>query len=145
MGSWFPAVVIVACGLGFVRFRAGRRLVGVIRASATTGLLCCLFGCLQVALTIPAHACPDQLELRPPVHLVRYDSGILPPRVTCYWDCGAQKDFVSGWVTPLALTCAVVLTAALVTALRLFRRHRLDRRVPGGGQAPPCRVPVADA
>ncbi|MFG3125282.1 hypothetical protein ACGFYO_25155 [Streptomyces sp. NPDC048201] len=125
MGSWFPAVVIVACGLAFVRFREGRRLIGIIKASATTGILCFLLGCLQVVMTIPAHACPDQLELRPPVHLVRYDSGIVPPRVTCYWDSGAQQDFVSGWINPLALTCAVVLTAALVTALYLFcRRHR---------------------
>ncbi|MFG3195629.1 hypothetical protein ACGFYT_05805 [Streptomyces sp. NPDC048208] len=107
------------------RSRTMRRLVGIIKASAITGVLCYLLGCLQVVMTIPAHACPDQLELRPPVHLVRYDSGILPPRVTCHWDSGARKDFVSGWINPLALTCAVVLTGALVTALCLFcSRHR---------------------
>lgn len=102
-----------------------RRLVGVVKASAITGILCYLVGCFQVVMTIPAHACPDLLELRPTVHLVRYDSGLLPPQATCHWDNGTQKDFVSGWIVPLALTCATVLTAAVVAALVLaYGRHR---------------------
>ncbi|MEV5845147.1 hypothetical protein AB0M32_24575 [Streptomyces sp. NPDC051985] len=124
MGSWFLALLLVACGLAFVRRQEGRRLAGIVKASAVTGMLCYVVGCFQVIMTIPAHACPDQLELRPTVHLVRYDSGILPPQATCHWDNGAQKDFVSGWINPLALTCAVVLTASLAAALVLAHRHR---------------------
>lgn len=128
MGSWLLAVLLVACGLALVRFHEGRRLVGIIKGSATTGILCYVLGCLQVAMTIPAHACPDQLELRPTVHLIRYDSGILPPQATCHWDNGTQQDFVSGWINPLALVCATVLTASLVAAFVLaYRRHRKGR------------------
>ncbi|WP_018545858.1 hypothetical protein [Streptomyces sp. LaPpAH-108] len=48
--------------------------------------------------------------------------------MTCHWDDGAQQDFVSGWITPLVLTCAVVLAVCLVTGLVLFcRRHRAGR------------------
>ncbi|MET7482661.1 hypothetical protein [Streptomyces sp. NPDC005538] len=128
MGSWFLAVLLVACGLAFVRLHEGRRLVSIVKASATTGILCYVVGCFQVVMTIPAHACPDQLELRPTVHLIRYDSGVLPPQATCHWDNGAHKDFVSAWINPLALTCAVVLTASLVAVLVLaYRRHRKGR------------------
>ncbi|MGW4495536.1 hypothetical protein [Streptomyces sp. NPDC004376] len=110
-----------------VRSREVHRLVGLGKASAVTGIVCYLLGCLQVVLTIPAHACPDRLELHPPVHLLRYDSGVLPPRVTCHWDDGTHKDFVSGWINPLTLVCAVVLAACLVRALVLFRRRRTGR------------------
>ena len=128
MGSWFPPVLLVACGLAFVRLHEGRRLVSVVKASATTGILCYLVGCFQVVMTVPAHACPDLLELRPTVHLVRYDSSFLPLRTTCHWDNGAQKDFVSGWINPLVLTCAAVLTGCLVVVFLLsYRRHRTGR------------------
>ncbi|MFJ9249921.1 hypothetical protein [Streptomyces sp. NPDC101776] len=88
-------------------------------------------------MTVPAHACPDLLELRPTIHLVRYDSGFLPPRATCHWDDGTHKDFVSGWINPLALTCAVVLVTALVLSYGRLRNHRAARTT----KPPPTRQP----
>ncbi|MFF2995938.1 hypothetical protein ACFVTC_15395 [Streptomyces sp. NPDC057950] len=127
-GSLLLAVLLAACGLAFIRSQERRRLVRIVKASAITGIVCYLLGCLQVVTTIPAHACPDLLEPRPTVHLVRYESGLLPPRAICHWDNGARKDFVSGWIDPLLLTSAAVLTAGLVAALVLsHRRHRNHR------------------
>ncbi|MER5386843.1 hypothetical protein ABT040_42530 [Streptomyces sp. NPDC002688] len=125
MGSWVLAVLIVSFGLPFVRLQKGGRILGLIKASATTGTLCYLLGWSQVFFAFPSHACPDFDYMRPVVYLDRYESSVFPLQATCYWDDGEQKQLVSGWVNPLLFTCTAVLTGCLVTLTVLaYRRYR---------------------
>ncbi|MFD9285995.1 hypothetical protein ACFWD7_54190 [Streptomyces mirabilis] len=125
MGSWILAVLFVSFGLAFVRLQKGRRLLGLIKASTTTGTLCYLLGWSQVFFAFPSHACPDFDYMRPVVHFDRYENSVFPLQATCYWDDGQQKELVSGWVNPLLFTCMAVLTGCLVTlAVLAYRRYR---------------------
>jgi hypothetical protein len=125
MGSWILAVLFVSLGLASVRLQKGRRLLGLIKASTTTGTLCYLLGWFQVFFAFPSHACPDFDYMLPIVHFDRYENNVFPLQATCYWDDGQQKELVSGWVNPLLFTCMAVLTGCLVTlAVLAYRRYR---------------------
>ncbi|MFJ3821503.1 G protein-coupled receptor family protein [Streptomyces nodosus] len=125
MDSWFLAVLFTGFGLAFVRLQKDRRLVGLVKASTATGILCCLFGWFQVFFTFPSHVCPELLHRVSIVHFDRYENSVFPVQATCYWDNGERKELVSGWVNPLLFTCMAVLTGCLVTlALFAYRRYR---------------------
>ncbi|MBK3578261.1 hypothetical protein JHN63_31550 [Streptomyces sp. MBT65] len=63
----------------------------------------------------------------------------------CYlvgcWDNGAHKDFVSGWVNPLALTCAVVLATALVLSYGRLRNPMVAPATEPSAEEPPAQEP----
>ncbi|MFF3577674.1 hypothetical protein [Streptomyces mirabilis] len=125
MGSWILAVLFVSFGLASVRLQKGRRLLGLVKASTTTGTLCYLLGWAQVFFAFPSHACPDFDYMLPVVHFDRYENSAFPLQATCYWDDGQQKELVSGWVNPLLFTCMTVLTGCLVAlAVLAYRRYR---------------------
>ncbi|WP_030419381.1 hypothetical protein VM636_17500 [Streptomyces sp. SCSIO 75703] len=125
MDSWILAALFVGFGLAFVRVKKGRRLLGLIKASTTTGTLCYLLGWFQVHFAFPSHACPDFPDMRPIVRFDRYEDGTFPLHATCYWDDGERKELVSGWVNPLLFTCMAVLVSCLVTlAVLAYRRYR---------------------